>query len=232
MITQRERAIRHASEVIKDLREQVGDLAMLTALGRVTIEKPIKFMDFPTAEVDEGVPVLKMGNLLVQTKRTRLGDRYSNVTRKKGTVTAAVTNRQELVMLRQFRGAAGMTFTELPAGGPKPGENRDSAAAREVTEETGYEVDRIETISQGTFSGPVFTDDSQSVHLARLGERGERSSGTRDAHEIQDIFTLPLIEVVRTIVYEGRMPLSDTLETKGALAVLMTFLKLNPDKTK
>ena len=50
----------------------------------------------------------------------------------------AVTKRDEMVMIRQFRPGLGAVHFELPAGVVEPGEEVANAARRELLEETGF----------------------------------------------------------------------------------------------
>jgi 8-oxo-dGTP pyrophosphatase MutT (NUDIX family) len=55
-----------------------------------------------------------------------------------------VTERNEVVMVRQFRHGSGELSLEIPAGLVDEGETPAEAAARECLEETGYAVDGVQ----------------------------------------------------------------------------------------
>ena len=55
----------------------------------------------------------------------------------------ALTGNDELVLVRQYRPAVEAETLELPSGHVDPGETPLAAAARELTEETGYVADSI-----------------------------------------------------------------------------------------
>jgi len=57
-----------------------------------------------------------------------------------------VTGEGELVLVRQYRHGCRRLTLEIPGGMIDPGETPDSAAARELVEETGYRADRLESL--------------------------------------------------------------------------------------
>ena len=58
-----------------------------------------------------------------------------------------------VVLIRQYRVAAGGYIYEIPAGKLDPGEDPTDCATRELEEEIGYRAERIEKLA--TFSRPL-----------------------------------------------------------------------------
>jgi ADP-ribose pyrophosphatase len=71
-------------------------------------------------------------------------------------------DHDRVVLLRQFRHAAGGTLWEVPAGKLDGGEDPAVCAARELAEETGYRAGRLERTG-AIFTTPGFTDER--IHL-------------------------------------------------------------------
>jgi ADP-ribose pyrophosphatase len=57
-----------------------------------------------------------------------------------------VTNQDEIVMVQQYRHAAGIISLELPGGMIEPGEDPMVAAKREMEEETGYQANQFDLL--------------------------------------------------------------------------------------
>jgi len=68
----------------------------------------------------------------------------------------------KVLMLRQYRYAAGGTLWEIPAGVLQPGEEPLACARRELEEETGARAEKIEHLTT-IFTTPGFTDER--IHL-------------------------------------------------------------------
>jgi ADP-ribose pyrophosphatase len=101
-----------------------------------------------------------------------------------------------IVLIRQYRYAAGGELWEIPAGRPsRPGEPWEEVAARELREETGYAAERLRPLTR-IFTAPGFTDEV--VHL--FAAAGLTQVGTeRDEHEFMEVVSLPLSQAVAMV---------------------------------
>jgi ADP-ribose pyrophosphatase len=101
-----------------------------------------------------------------------------------------------IVLVHQFRYAAGGDLYEVPAGMPDgPDEPWDRVAARELEEETGLRADALHYLSR-IYTTPGFTDEV--IHLfAATGLR----AGTvqRDGDEFMEVVTVPLSRALEAI---------------------------------
>lgn len=75
-----------------------------------------------------------------------------------------LNENNEVLMLRQYRYAAGGYIWEIPAGTLEKGEDPKECALREVEEETGYSASGIEKLGE-MFPAPGYTDELIHVFL-------------------------------------------------------------------
>jgi len=119
---------------------------------------------------------------------------------------AALTEARELVLVEQYRIPLHTRVIELPAGlagdeASNAGEPLVNAARRELVEETGYEADVIEYITDGPTSAGM-TSETYSLFLARDVRRV--GSGGGDAHEDIQVHVVPVDAVEEWLVQRRR----------------------------
>lgn len=78
----------------------------------------------------------------------------------------------EVLLIRQYRYAAGGPIWEVPAGVLEPGETPETCARRELLEETGAVAKRVERLTT-IFTTPGFTDEQIHLFLATGITTGE-----------------------------------------------------------
>lgn len=71
-----------------------------------------------------------------------------------------------VLMIRQYRYAAGGPLWEIPAGRLEPGEAPETCAHRELREEAGVTAGRLERLTT-IWTTPGFTDEAIHLFLAR-----------------------------------------------------------------
>ena len=71
----------------------------------------------------------------------------------------------KLLLVRQYRAAAGKELLETPAGGIEPGEDPETASQRELREETGYRADDFRLLAS-VYSSPGFCTELNHLFVA------------------------------------------------------------------
>lgn len=103
----------------------------------------------------------------------------------------------EVVLVHQYRYAAGGYVYEIPAGIPLDAESWEDCALRELEEETGFIAARLRFLTR-VFTTPGFTNEEIHIFQAWGLEEGDVQ---RDRDEFMDVVRLPfskLLEMVRT----------------------------------
>jgi ADP-ribose pyrophosphatase len=93
-----------------------------------------------------------------------------------------------VVLIRQYRHAAGGYIYEIPAGTLHPGEDPRDCAARELEEEIGYRAGAFEPLLS-FFTTPGFTDEIIHVYRAIGLTRGTQDLGS---DEVLEVVEMPL----------------------------------------
>jgi len=111
--------------------------------------------------------------------------------------TAIVPMRDDgsVLLIRQFRHAAGGYILEIPAGKLDPGEDPKDCAARELEEEIGFRASSLEPVIT-FFTTPGFTDEVIHIYKA-TGLRPGRQNLDHD--EVLDVIELPLQKAIAQI---------------------------------
>ena len=102
-----------------------------------------------------------------------------------------------VILIRQFRHAAGGFIYEIPAGKLHKGEDPKVCAARELEEEVGYRVseENLEYLTS-IFTAPGFTDEVIHIYKATGLEKGRQQL---DQDEVLEILEWPLEKAIAEI---------------------------------
>lgn len=100
-----------------------------------------------------------------------------------------------MVLIHQFRHAAGGFIYEIPAGKLSPKESPEDCAIREVEEEIGYHVNELKKLTS-IFTVPGFCDEV--IHLY-LGCDLTPCQQQLDDDEVIEIVKLPFNEAMQMI---------------------------------
>lgn len=100
-----------------------------------------------------------------------------------------------VLLIRQYRHAAGGYIYEVPAGKLDPGEDPRHCAARELEEEIGHRASSL-TPMLTFFTTPGFTDEVIHLFLATGLTPGTQNL---DHDEVLEVVTMPLDEAIQRI---------------------------------
>ena len=112
---------------------------------------------------------------------------------------AAVVPMKEdgtVILIRQYRHAAGGYIYEIPAGKLHPGEDPKLCAARELQEEIGYRADSLELLTS-VLTTPGFTDEVIHIYKGTGLTKGKQDL---DHDEVIEIVELPLEKALAQII--------------------------------
>lgn len=131
-----------------------------------------------------------------------------------------INEKNEIILVQQYRYATGKVLLEIPAGKLEPGESAPNCAGRELLEETGYAAaDLQELIS--FFSTPGFSDEKLHIFLARELTYYKQQL---DEDENIDVVIMPLVQAV-DLIWAGEI--CDAKTIAGILAVYYRLIKLD-----
>ncbi|KYO65801.1 NUDIX hydrolase [Thermovenabulum gondwanense] len=117
-----------------------------------------------------------------------------------------VNEKNEVIMVRQFRKAVDKVLLEIPAGKIEKNEDVEECAQRELMEETGYRSRKLVFLAD-FYTSPGFSDERMYLFLAKdLFE----AKGTLDEDEMISVEKIPLTEAVLR-AYRGEIKDGKTL---------------------
>ena len=134
-----------------------------------------------------------------------------------GVGIVALTDNQEVLLVRQFRYPYGEILTEIPAGKRDPGEEPLTTGMRELEEETGYRAASYTPLGK-LYPTPGCLDEVVYLYLATGLTQAEAHP---DEDEFVEVERCPLDEVVRRIM-DGEIT-----DAKTQIGILKTKMLLD-----
>ena len=131
-----------------------------------------------------------------------------------GVCVAALTDRDELLFVRQFRYPYGEVIAELPAGKLSPGEDPLACGKRELREETGAAAERYRSLGR-LYPSPGYCDEVIHLYLATGLSFGESCP---DDDEFLEVERIPLESAAQLVLD------NEIADAKTQTAVLKTLL--------
>jgi ADP-ribose pyrophosphatase len=127
-------------------------------------------------------------------------------------VIVPLLDNETVLLVSQYRYAAGKTLLEVPAGSINPGENPLECARRELVEETQHEAAKIERLF-AMYSAPGFSTELLTVFLAT---NLTPKAGSGDDDEFIDVREVRLADALAMI---DRGEIEDAKTIASLLAV-------------
>jgi 8-oxo-dGTP pyrophosphatase MutT (NUDIX family) len=123
----------------------------------------------------------------------------------------------EVLMVRQFRLAAGKTLLEIPAGTLEAGEDPLACAHRELKEETGYSARHMKLLFSA-YLAPGYSTELIHAYLA-IGLFKCDEAGSMDVDENIALEKISLADIVNMIM-DGK------LQDSKSIASILTALRV------
>jgi ADP-ribose pyrophosphatase len=151
---------------------------------------------------------------------TTIKDPYYVVERPDAAIIFPLTREGEVVLVRQYRPPLERMELGLPAGLVEEGEKPETAARRELLEETGYSGGEWEPLG-ALASSPSLKDNWAYLFLAR----GVEASAPPDPDEHE------LVEVIKISVGEllGLIQSGQIVSSSGVAAIMLALERLKGD---
>lgn len=139
-----------------------------------------------------------------------------------GATVVALTDKGNVLLVRQYRIAVEQTLVELPAGKLEPDEDPLLCAQRELSEETGFRAESWIKLGE-MMPSPGYTSEKLHLYLAEGLRPGTQHL---DPGEFLDAFEMPFSEALRQ-VESGELS-----DGKTALGILLAKRYLDQRSSK
>jgi len=108
-----------------------------------------------------------------------------------------ILNNEQILLVRQYRYAIGRELLEIPAGTLKTGEDPQTAAIRELEEETGYKTEQMKKIIE-IYMAPGYTTEKIHVYLAINLQKSKTHPDEDERIEVEPVSFSVALQKVRS----------------------------------
>lgn len=113
-----------------------------------------------------------------------------------GVGIVAITDKDEIILVEQYRKPLDKAIYEIPAGKLDPGEHHRTCGMRELEEETGLSA-KVFDYMGFIYPSPGFTDEVTHVYLAKELTQGETHP---DDDEFLDVKKVPFDTALKMVM--------------------------------
>jgi ADP-ribose pyrophosphatase len=136
-----------------------------------------------TREVYKG----RVFSVRIDTVREGGKDRKLDIVEHPGSFAiAALPSPARLLLVKQYRHAAGTALWEIPAGTAEPDESCEEGARRELREETGFSADSFDLLCS-VYPTPGYCTERVHVYAARKLRPGEQHLDDDEDIEVREV---------------------------------------------
>jgi len=132
-----------------------------------------------------------------------------------GAAILAITDKEEVILERQFRYSYDEVIYEIPAGKLEKGEDPYYAALREFEEETGNKTEKLESLG---VTYPTCGYSSEIIYLY-LAKYFVKTATHFDDDEVIELEYIPLDDVIK-MIEDGRIK-----DAKTIVAIMRYLIK-------
>jgi ADP-ribose pyrophosphatase len=132
----------------------------------------------------------------------------------------AITEDNKVLMVQQYRQAAGIISLEVPGGVVDEGEEPEQAIKRELLEETGYEFNDIELVSV-LYPNPSTANNKCHFYLAKGGKKIKEAHLDDLEELIVEEYTIPEL---KQLLLDNKI--GQALQTAGIFYALIKMGEL------
>jgi 8-oxo-dGTP pyrophosphatase MutT (NUDIX family) len=146
------------------------------------------------------------------------------VVRHPGAVVVVPVDGDDVILVRQFRAAAGRALLEVPAGKRDvDGEAPERTAARELEEEIGYSPGRLDQLCE-FYNSPGFCDEYTHLYCATGLSRFAGPRGVTAEERAMAVERVPLA-AISDLIAAGEL-----VDAKSIIGLLLTQRRLELER--
>ncbi|PJJ84017.1 ADP-ribose pyrophosphatase YjhB (NUDIX family) [Mucilaginibacter auburnensis] len=190
-----------------------------TGISKITMSENLKWKLLSSSYIHKG-PWATLRTDKCEMPDGRIVDEYYVLEYPNWVNGVAFTNEGKVLMVRQYRHAAGIVSLEIPGGVIDGDEKPEDAMRRELLEETGYQFDKIELLST-VYANPSTANNKTFCYLATGGVKVQEQALDEHEEVVVEQYT---IEEVKQLLADNKI--AQALHCTGLFYALSKLNKL------